>query len=102
MVSLALGSSSIHLADAQYRPTIAASRHEPATTPDPSLRPGDFKFELLSLDLKPDPRRGLDSKHIFLAGSADTVLFSEIAEVLDATRSSGRPESTMDEASAEG
>lgn len=65
-------------------------------------RDGDFHFELLSLDLKPDPPRGLGSEHIFLAGSADTVLFKEIAEILDTTKSSGRTESTMDEASAEG
>ena len=54
-------------------------------------RGGAYVFSMLSLDVKADSRRGLASDHLLVKGS-DTVLFTELSELLETTRKSGRKE----------
>ena len=57
-------------------------------------RGGEYVFSTLSLDVK--AQRGQPSEHIFLEGSEDCVLFSDLSEFLGESTSSGRRESEME------
>lgn len=61
----------------------------------------EFHFEMLSLDLKANPRTGLQAEHIFLAGSSDHVVFQDLTDFMNAASKSGRKDKTMDDENME-
>ena len=52
-------------------------------------RSGAYIFEMLSLDLKPQPK--LPSEHLVLLGSKDHVLFKDITDMLLTLRAATGP-----------
>jgi len=60
-------------------------------------RAGNYHFDMLSLDLKAKPERGLQREHLFLAGSDDHALFADVTELLEASRASGLRHKQVDD-----
>ena len=51
-------------------------------------REGEYRFELLTLDLKATP--GMKHEHLLLLGTTDVVLFPELSEILDASHDAAK------------